>query len=200
MFTGIIETTGIVKEIIPNGSNLTFWIESPISGELKVDQSVSHDGVCLTVEEIKGKAYRVTAIPETLNKTTLGNWRTGSQVNIERSLALSQRLDGHFVQGHADCTGTCTRKEEADGSWFFRFSFPEKFAALVIEKGSVAVNGISLTCFDVTLNEFSVAIIPYTFSHTNLSKLNKGEKVNLEFDMIGKYIARKIDLSQNDFK
>jgi len=194
MFTGIIEAVAIVKEVISNGSNKTFWIESHLASQLKPDQSVSHNGVCLTIEEIKGNLYKITAIEETLAKTNLREWKVGSIVNIERSLTLSSRLDGHFVQGHVDATGVCLSKTEKRGSWEFEFEFPEKFAELVIEKGSICVNGISLTAFDVKTKSFKVAIIPYTFEHTNIKIINTGDKVNLEFDILGKYLARKMSL------
>jgi riboflavin synthase len=192
MFTGIIETTGIVKEIISNQTNKTFWIESGLAGEFKVDQSVSHNGACLTIEEIKGSLHRVTAIDETLQKTNLGSWEVGKTVNLERCLALNGRLDGHFVQGHVDTTGICRKRQEKAGSWEFEFEFPKKFAQLIIEKGSICVNGISLTAFNVKKRSFSVAIIPYTFEHTNIKEINLGDTVNLEFDIIGKYILRRI--------
>lgn len=194
MFTGIIESTGIVKEVISKGSNKTFWLSCPLVKELKVDQSVSHSGVCLTVEEIRDAEYRVTAIEETLLKTTIGNWNTGTAVNIERSLLLGSRLDGHFVQGHVDTTGTCISRIEKNGSWEFDFEFPVSFSPLMIEKGSICVNGISLTAFNVTRNSFRVAIIPYTFDHTNISQVREGQQVNLEFDMLGKYIDRRLSL------
>jgi riboflavin synthase len=194
MFTGIIESTGIVKEVISRGSNKTFWLNCPLASEFRVDQSVSHSGVCLTVEEIRDGEYRVTAIEETLLKTTIGGWETGTVVNIERSLLLGSRLDGHFVQGHVDTTGTCISIIEKEGSWEFDFEFPSKFSPLMIEKGSICVNGISLTAFNVTRNSFRVAIIPYTFEHTNISQVRQGQKVNLEFDMIGKYIDRRLSL------
>ncbi|HEY6504947.1 MAG TPA: riboflavin synthase [Chitinophagaceae bacterium] len=194
MFTGIIEATGTVKEIITNGSNKTFWIESPLSPDFKVDQSVSHNGVCLTVEEIKGGLHRVTAIDETLQKTHLGSWNTGTIVNIERCLMANARLDGHFVQGHVDCTGICKKRHQKDGSWEFEFEFPKKFAPLVIEKGSIAINGISLTIFNVKKKGITVAVIPYTFEHTNIRQINTGDTVNLEFDMIGKYILRRVTI------
>lgn len=190
MFTGIIEATGRIEEVLQAGSNRTFWLSSPISGELKIDQSVSHSGVCLTVEEIKGDRYRVTAIAETLEKTTLGSWEAGHQVNLERCLSFQGRLDGHIVQGHVDTTAVCVGKTDRNGSWEFRFQFPEQFATLVIEKGSISLNGISLTIFDVTKNEFSVAVIPYTFEHTNIKNISLNSRVNLEFDMIGKYVQR----------
>lgn len=194
MFTGIIETLGLIKEVINNGSNRTFWIESSLSPEFRVDQSVSHNGVCLTVEEIKGSQHQVTAIDETLQKTNLGNWDTGTFVNIERCLPLNGRLDGHFVQGHTDTTGTCVNRIEKDGSWEFEIKYPEQFAELIIEKGSICLNGISLTAFNVTKSSFSVAIIPYTFEHTNIKQTIVGNKVNLEFDILGKYIQRNIQL------
>jgi riboflavin synthase len=196
MFTGIIETQGLIKKIETNGSNKTYWIKSPISSKLKVDQSVAHDGVCLTVEQVKNNRHKVTAIAETLSKTNLENWQTGSAINLERCLKINDRLDGHFVQGHIDTTAECTNRLGKDGSWEFRFQFPRSFSHLVIEKGSVAVNGISLTAFNVTETSFDVAIIPYTFDHTNLKTLETGKHVNLEFDMLGKYISRKLSLNK----
>lgn len=190
MFTGIIEATGRIEEVLPAGTNRTLWLSSPITGELKVDQSVSHSGICLTVEEIKGDRYRVTAIAETLEKTNLGSWQTGDLVNLERCLSFQGRLDGHIVQGHVDATATCIDKKDRDGSWEFRFRFPAAFATLVIEKGSISLNGISLTIFGVTRDEFSVAIIPYTYEHTDIQRIIPGSRVNLEFDMIGKYVSR----------
>ncbi len=194
MFTGIIESMGLVKEVISNGSNRTFWIESPLTDQLKTDQSVSHSGVCLTVEETKGNRHRVTAIEETLKKTNLGSWEEGSVTNLERCLLMNGRLDGHLVQGHADARGTCVKKEERDGSWEFEFEFPGKFAELIIEKGSICVNGISLTAFDVKRKHFKTAIIPYTFDHTNMKGLEPGDTVNLEFDLVGKYLLRRLSL------
>ena len=193
MFTGIIESTAMVKEVISSGSNKTFWLSCPLAKDFRVDQSVSHSGVCLTVEEIRGSEYRVTAIEETLLKTTIGSWETGTPVNIERSLLLGSRLDGHFVQGHVDTTGKCISRVDKQGSWEFEISFPEKFTSLVIEKGSICINGISLTAFNVGKDRLTVAIIPYTFEHTNLKHLDKNNLVNLEFDMIGKYILRARD-------
>jgi len=194
MFTGIIETTGRVKELIINGSNKTFWIESSLSNELKVDQSVSHSGVCLTVEEIKDGTHRVTAIDETLQKTNIANWTVGMLVNIERCLPMNGRIDGHIVQGHVDTTATCIKRKEKEGSWEFEFEFDKKYAELVIEKGSICINGISLTAFDVKRKSLTVAIIPYTFEHTNIKNVQKGDVVNFEFDMIGKYILRSQQL------
>jgi len=196
MFTGIVETIGIVKEVITKGSNKTFWIESALSQQLKIDQSVSHSGVCLTVEETKDNCHRVTAIDETLQKTDLGKWATGSLVNIERCLPVNGRLDGHFVQGHSDTTGTCLKRKEKEGSWEFEFEFPGKFAELIIEKGSIAVNGISLTVFNVKKKSFAVAIIPFTFEHTNIHAIHRGDTVNLEFDILGKYLLRRLSLKE----
>ena len=195
MFTGIIEAMGRVESVISRGTNLTFWVASPLSRELRVDQSVSHNGACLTVEEIRGGEHRVTAIAETLDKTTLGSWAPGTPVNLERCLALGARLDGHLVQGHVDATGVCLDRREKDGSWEFRIGFGDRFAPLVIEKGSISLNGISLTVFDVTTEAFTVAIIPYTFDHTNMQSLRPGDGVNLEFDLIGKYVRRQAALA-----
>jgi riboflavin synthase len=192
MFTGIIETVGRIAKIIPNGSNKSFWVASSLSAEFKIDQSVSHSGVCLTIEDIQGQLHKVTAIDETLKKTNLGSWQPGAPVNIERSLLLSSRLDGHFVQGHVDTTGICKRIKEKTGSWEFVFEFPGKFAQLIIEKGSICVNGISLTAFEVKKKSFTVAIIPFTFEHTNIGRVQPGDAVNLEFDLLGKYIQRRV--------
>lgn len=196
MFTGIVETQGIVKNVVEKGTNKTFWVKSPISSKLKIDQSVAHDGVCLTVEDVKGTRHRVTAIAETLNKTTLGDWKEGSSINIERCLKINGRLDGHFVQGHIDATAICIDKKEKDGSWEFSFQFLPGFSSLIIEKGSIAINGISLTIFNVTETTFTIAIIPYTFEHTNMNLVKPGQKVNIEFDMLGKYINRKLSLNK----
>ena len=195
MFTGIVESIAVVRDVIPSGSNKTFWLESGLANEFKIDQSISHSGVCLTVEEVNDPLYRVTAIDETLQKTNLGNWQPGTLVNLERCLAMNGRLDGHFVQGHVDTVGICVNRIEKEGSWEFEIEFPEKFAELVIEKGSICMNGTSLTVFNVGANRFNVAIIPFTFEHTNISQLSIGNTVNLEFDMIGKYISRKLSLS-----
>ena len=192
MFTGIIESTGLVKEVITNGSNRTFWIVSTLSPQLKIDQSVSHSGICLTVEEIKENCHRVTAIDETLQKTNIGDWEKGSLINLERCLQLNARIDGHLVQGHVDATAICTKRKEKKGSWEFEFEFSKKFAEMIIEKGSICINGISLTAFNVKKKNFEVAIIPYTFEYTNIKEVQKGDSVNLEFDMIGKYLLRKI--------
>ncbi len=190
MFTGIIEATGHIHRVTAHGGNLTFEVHSPLSSGFKPDQSVAHDGVCLTVESVTGDTHTVTAIRETLEKTALGDWTTGKTINLERAMVMGARLDGHLVQGHVDTRGRCLSVEDADGSWRYRFAFPPGFAMLMIEKGSICVNGISLTAFEVTEDAFSVAIIPYTYEHTNIRDLRPGDAVNLEFDMIGKYVAR----------
>jgi riboflavin synthase len=190
MFTGIIESLGKIHSTDSNGTNKTFWIESSLGPELKVDQSLSHNGVCLTVEETKGQLHRVTAIAETLEKTTLDAWQPGDLVNLERCLVINGRLDGHIVQGHVDATATCLERNDKKGSWEYRFEFPKKFAHLVIEKGSISLNGTSLTIFNVKKSKFDIAVIPYTFEHTNIQSVLPGSLVNLEFDMIGKYVTR----------
>lgn len=190
MFTGIVETTGTVVAVSQTGTNSTFTIESPISHTLKTDQSVSHNGVCLTVEAVSNSSHTVTAIAETLSKTNLGYWQAGTVVNLERCVPMNGRLDGHLVQGHVDATATCESVSNQDGSWLFTFSYPKQFAHLIIEKGSICINGISLTVFNLVENRFSVAIIPYTFAHTNMQHLQAGNTVNIEFDMVGKYLAR----------
>lgn len=194
MFTGIIETTGNILSIEKNGSNTSFWISSSLALELKVDQSLSHNGVCLTVEAIENNLHRVTAIEETLKKTNLGGWQIGNSVNLERCMMMNGRLDGHIVQGHVDATATCINYQALDGSWEYRFEFPVEFAHLVIEKGSIAVNGTSLTCFTVDGQQFSVAIIPYTFEHTSIQQVKKDSIVNIEFDILGKYVQRWMQL------
>jgi riboflavin synthase len=190
MFTGIIENQGTIEAVSEHGSGKTFRISSSLTPELKIDQSISHNGACLTVEKLEGALYQVTAIHETLAKTNLGDWKQGDRVNLERCLQMNGRLDGHIVQGHVDTTATCISTKDLDGSWEFRFEFPKEFASLVIEKGSVSLNGISLTIYDVKENSFSVAIIPYTFENTNMHSIKKGDKVNIEFDVIGKYVQR----------
>ncbi|TXC85186.1 riboflavin synthase [Luteibaculum oceani] len=191
MFTGIIETLGRVKSIEKSGSNLSFWIASNLYNELKIDQSVAHNGVCLTVDQLNSadECYRVTAVDETLKKTNLGNLKEGSLVNLERCMIMNGRLDGHIVQGHVDTTASVKKIEALEGSWLFEFAFdkPEK---LMVEKGSVCINGVSLTCFDVHDLGFTVTIIPYTYEHTNFKQFEVGERVNIEFDIIGKYVAR----------
>jgi riboflavin synthase len=196
MFTGIIETTGKIVAVEQRGNNKTFLVTSPISNELKTDQSVSHNGVCLTVEEVIDNQHTVTAVQETLIKTDIDSWKAGDTVNLERCLAFNGRLDGHVVQGHVDATAFCTARREMNGSWQFSFEFPAEFAPYVIEKGSISLNGISLTVFNVIRNGFDVAIIPYTFEHTNIQFIEPGSTVNLEFDVIGKYVQRYLSLTQ----
>lgn len=191
MFTGIIESTAQIADIIKVGTNTDFWIESSLTPEFKIDQSVAHNGVCLTVVEIRDKQYRVTAVDETLQKTSLNSWKIGDIVNLERSLRLGDRMDGHLVQGHVDATAQCIEKKTLDGSWLFRFRFDERFAALVIEKGSICLNGVSLTIFNVGKNEVTVTIIPYTYGHTNFAQIEEGTVINVEFDVMGKYLLRQ---------
>ena len=190
MFTGIIEERGQIKEVLIEKSNRVFHIESKLASDLKIDESVSHNGICLTVEDIKDNIYKVTAIEETLQKTNAGLWKANDIINLERSMKLNDRLDGHIVQGHVDGTGLCISRVNMNGSVEFIFQYNEKFAALIIEKGSICVNGVSLTAFNVTNTSFKVAIIPYTFSHTNFDSLKEADLVNLEFDVLGKYVAR----------
>ncbi|QNJ97529.1 riboflavin synthase [Constantimarinum furrinae] len=190
MFTGIIEGIGKIKSKTPDGENIHFEVESPLSSELKIDQSVAHNGVCLTVVDVKKKSYKVTAILETLKKTNLGELEVGQAVNLERAMKLGDRLDGHLVQGHIDQTGICTKIEEAGGSWYFSFSYDNSQDNITIEKGSITINGVSLTVVNSKKNEFSVAIIPYTYAHTNFNKINVGSIVNLEFDLVGKYLNK----------
>lgn len=196
MFTGIIETLGYVESALGQGTNKSFWISSAIIDELKVDQSISHDGVCLTVEAIENGKYRVTAIEETLKKTSISTWLPGTTINLERCMLMNGRLDGHIVQGHVDTTATCIERKDLDGSWEYRFQFSANFAPLVIEKGSISVNGTSLTIFNVTENAFTVAIIPYTYQHTSISGVKVGSEVNIEFDIIGKYVNRMSQLNK----
>jgi riboflavin synthase len=197
MFTGIIETKATVAAIAHEGSNVHFTMDSSITQELRIDQSVAHNGVCLTVVAIAGSRYTVTAVAETLQKTNLSHWKVGDRVNLERSLRVGDRLDGHFVQGHTDATATCVEKQTLDGSWLFRFQYPMQFAMLMIEKGSVCINGVSLTAFNVSGNEFTVTIIPYTYEHTNFGTLEAGDTVNIEFDVLGKYMLRMKEVNGN---
>lgn len=190
MFTGIVETTAVVTDITASGSSLIFRLESPIARELKVDQSVSHNGVCLTIEETAGDTYRVTAIRETLLKTNLGTLKAGDRVNLERCLKSDGRFDGHIVQGHVDQTGICTAITDLNGSWQLDFEYDASTGNVTVEKGSVCLNGISLTVFNSRPGGFSVAIIPYTWENTSIKHLHTGDTVNLEFDVIGKYVAR----------
>lgn len=194
MFTGIIENIGIVLNVETHGSNKTFTLRSAIANELKVDQSLAHNGICLTVESIENDTYRVTAIEETLQKTNAAAWVDGNRINLERCMQMNGRLDGHLVQGHVDGTAICVARNEKDGSTEFTFQFDEKFSHLIVEKGSITVNGISLTCYNVGKNSFSVAIIPYTIEHTNIGDVYISCIVNLEFDIIGKYVQRSATL------
>ena len=196
MFTGIIETLGIIKEIIRDYDNLDITVSSSITNELKIDQSVAHNGVCLTVVAINEEQYTVTAIKETIIKTNISDWKVGDLLNLERAMKLGDRLDGHIVQGHVDQIGICKSVEEANGSWYFTFEYDSKLNNITIEKGSITVNGVSLTVVNSKENEFSVAIIPYTYEHTNFKNIKIGTKINLEFDVVGKYVARIYGLSQ----
>ena len=196
MFTGIIETLGIIKDLKKEGENLHITINSSITNELKIDQSVAHNGVCLTVVAIENDNYTVTAIKETIDKTNLGEWKLDDVVNLERAMKLGDRLDGHIVQGHVDQTGICKAIEEANGSWYFTFEYNKNLNNLTIEKGSITVNGVSLTVVNSKTNEFSVAIIPYTYEHTNFKNFEVGTKINLEFDVIGKYVSKLHSMNQ----
>lgn len=193
MFTGIIEKLGTVKNVQSDNSNLILTIASPFTSELKVDQSIAHNGVCLTVTSIDGDQYKVTAIDETLKRTNLGSLKSGDKINLERCMILGARLDGHIVQGHVDTVAEVTKIEEQNGSWLFYFRFKSGAGYVTVEKGSVCVNGVSLTVVDSAHNTFSVAIIPYTWENTNFHSLRKGDFVNIEFDIIGKYVARLMD-------
>jgi len=196
MFTGIIEALGEVKSVDNQGTNRTFWLNSTLSLELSVDESLAHNGVCLTIEGISADSYRVTAVKETLDKTTLHNWKPGDIINLERAMPINGRLDGHIVQGHVDDIIICKEIIEFNGSHNYTFQFNEQFAQLLIEKGSVCVNGVSLTAFNVTSNTFTVTIIPYTLDHTNFKSLKKGYEANIEFDVLGKYVLRTLTLKE----
>ena len=190
MFTGIVEGVGKLIKAEKDQSNLHLWIEADFCDELKIDQSVAHNGICLTVVAIEDSFYTVTAIDETIKKTNLAHWKVGDKVNLERAMKLGDRLDGHIVQGHVDQTGTCIAAEQTNGSWLYTFEYDEKLNNITIEKGSITVNGVSLTVVNSKKNQFSVAIIPYTYENTNFKNFKIGTKVNLEFDVIGKYISR----------
>lgn len=190
MFTGIIETLGEVTKIEKEGTNVHYTVESQIGHELKIDQSVAHNGVCLTVVKVEGDQHTVTAIDETLKKTSLGEWKEGSKVNIERCMVANGRFDGHVVQGHVDQIGTVENIQEEAGSWLYDFSYDPNQGNVTVEKGSITINGTSLTCFDSQEGRFRVAIIPYTYEHTSFHQLKVGDTVNLEFDIIGKYVKR----------
>ena len=190
MFTGIIETLGTIQEIEKDKDNVHITIASSITNELQIDQSVAHNGICMTVVAINKNLYTVTAIGETIKKTNISHWEIGDSVNLERAMKLGDRLDGHIVQGHVDQIGNCIVAKETNGSWYYTFEYDESLENITIEKGSITVNGVSLTVVDSRKNEFSVAIIPYTFEHTNFKNFKVGTKVNLEFDVIGKYVSR----------
>jgi riboflavin synthase len=188
MFTGIIEQLGHITKVVKEAENVNFTVKADFTNELKVDQSVAHNGTCLTVVEINGNEYVVTAIKETLDKTNLGTWEVGTKVNLERCMQMNGRLDGHIVQGHVDTTATCISIENQEGSWKFTFKYETE--QVTVEKGSITVNGVSLTVVDSKPNQFSVCIIPFTYEHTNFHQLEVGSKINLEFDIIGKYVAK----------
>ena len=190
MFTGIIESLGKVTNVKVDRGNIDFTIESEISNELKIDQSVSHNGVCLTVTETTNNTHTVTAVKETLEKSSLGSFSVDDLVNLERAMKLGERLDGHLVQGHVDGVAKCIGVSVNDGSWIYKFEFDIKNEMLLIEKGSICINGVSLTVFDVAENNFKVTIIPYTYENTQFKKLKEGDIVNIEFDMVGKYLAK----------
>ena len=193
MFTGIIECIGKITAIVEKDSNIHFTIQSPISSLLHIDQSVAHDGVCLTVTHVHEDTHQVTAIAETLRMTALNTWKIGTEINIERCMPANGRFDGHIVQGHVDTIATSTEIENAQGSWYFTFGYDSKrHENLIVHKGSVCINGISLTVSHVGENWFKVAIIPYTYEHTNIHRIQKGSTVNIEFDIIGKYIAQNL--------
>jgi len=190
MFTGIIETLGTIQDIEKDKDNVHITIASSITDELQIDQSIAHNGICMTVVSINKNLYTVTAIGETIKKTNISYWKIGDSVNLERAMKLGDRLDGHIVQGHVDQIGNCITAKETNGSWYYTFEYDESLGNITIEKGSITVNGVSLTVVDSKKNEFSVAIIPYTFENTNFKNFEVGTKVNLEFDVIGKYVSR----------
>ncbi|SFW57278.1 riboflavin synthase [Chitinophaga sancti] len=195
MFTGIIESLGEVITTKQEGSNMVITVRSSLTPELKVDQSIAHNGVCLTVTHIDKDIYQIVAVAETLQKSNIGLLSPGQQVNLERAMVFNGRIDGHIVQGHVDATGECISCTPQNGSWEYRFRFPAQFAGLIVEKGSICLNGISLTVFNVTNTEFSIAVIPYTYEHTNISAVQAGSIINLEFDILGKYVARQKTVS-----
>lgn len=196
MFTGIIEAMGVVSKVRKEQTNVHFYVKSSISMELKPDQSISHDGVCLTVTAVEEHGHWVTAIDETIRKSNLGDWKPGVTVNLERCMLNNGRFDGHIVQGHVDQRGTIRKIIDNSGSWLFEIAYDETPGNVTVEKGSVAVNGVSLTCFNSGRSSFSVAVIPFTFEHTNFNALQAGDTVNLEFDIIGKYVKRLLNLSR----
>lgn len=192
MFTGIIETIGIVESLDSEGNNINLLVSSSISKDLEVDQSVSHDGVCLTVTKKSEKSHNVTLVNETIKKSKFSDLRIGSELNLERSMKINGRIDGHIVQGHVDDVGKCVNIEDESNSWIFTFQISDKFSRYLVEKGSISINGVSLTCFDIKDKFFSVAIIPHTYQNTNFNKIKTNEFVNIEFDIIGKYVDRII--------
>lgn len=196
MFTGIIETLGVVEKLVKEGTNLHISIESDITEELQIDQSISHNGVCLTVVAINGKTYTVTAVEETLLKSNLDELREKDLVNLERAMILGSRLDGHLVQGHVDTTARCTQVEQRDGSWMYWFDYDPGSDRVTVEKGSITVDGVSLTVVDSGKDNFSVTIIPYTYEHTRFKDYKPGSTVNIEFDVIGKYVARLLEMRE----
>jgi riboflavin synthase len=193
MFTGIIEALGTIREVKEDRTNKSFCFESTISNELRIDQSVSHNGVCLTVTKVDGNTHWVTAIEETLSKSNLGQLKPGDVVNLERCMIANGRFDGHVVQGHVDQTGKCVSVKDQDGSWLFEFEYDPSGGNVTVEKGSISINGVSLTCFNSKDIGFTVAIIPYTYQHTNFNQIKAGSMVNLEFDIIGKYVKRLLN-------
>jgi riboflavin synthase len=197
MFSGIIEAQGVVEEIVHDADNVHFTISGPFTSELKIDQSVAHNGACLTVVKIEDNKYTVTAIAETLRKTNLGDWKVGAVVNLERCIQLGDRIDGHMVQGHVDTTAVCTSVSDENGSWAFAFEYAANPEHVTVKKGSITINGVSLTVVDSTDHGFSVAIIPYTYEHTNFNQIKPGDRVNIEFDIIGKYVARYLTSHSN---
>ncbi|MBP6623877.1 MAG: riboflavin synthase [Chitinophagaceae bacterium] len=198
MFTGIVESLGTLKKLIQDGENLLIEVESPISHELKIDQSVAHNGICMTITAIENNIHTVCAVPETISKTTLKHWKIGMKINLERCIRLQDRLDGHLVQGHVDSTALCIDRIDADNFWTFKFDIHPSFSTLMIEKGSICINGTSLTCFNISATTFEVAIIPYTFEHTSIAQVHINDLVNIEFDVIGKYILRHHQLTQSN--
>jgi riboflavin synthase len=199
MFTGIVETTGTVKEIKREGTNFIFWMEAPFVKEMFVNQSVSHNGVCLTVTDIENGLYSVTAVEETLNKTNLGDQHPGSMINLERCMSVNSRFDGHIVQGHVDQVGICDEVKVLEGSWLYDFSYDPSSGNFLVEKGSITIDGVSLTVFNVQPGKFRVTIIPHTIEVTNFKNLKAGDRVNLEFDIIGKYIQRLFEMGYEDY-
>ena len=190
MFTGIVETTAEIIEITAQDTNLTFRLRSSLASELKIDQSLSHNGVCLTVTTIESDTYSVTAVDETLKKTNAGRWKVGTKVNLERCMSANGRFDGHIVQGHVDQIAICIQAEEVGGSWLYDFQYDPTIGNITVEKGSICINGVSLTVFNSQVDGFRVTIIPYTYQHTNFHQLQTGDEVNLEFDILGKYMQK----------